>query len=210
MQEIIISLMDKFGYFGIMFLIAIENIFPPIPSEVILTFGGFVTTQSKLTVVGVIIFATIGSILGAVALYYIGKILNKERLEKIVASKLGRILCLKKQDIEKADKWFDKQGPKAVFFARFIPIVRSLISIPAGMSEMPFLKFLLLTSIGTAIWNIVLVSLGVAMGENWEIIANIIDKYAKVVLVLIVIVGIILVAWFYKGRLSKNKKEESN
>lgn len=144
MQEIIINLMNQFGYIGIFLLIAIENIFPPIPSEVILTFGGYMTTYSNLNVPLVILSATLGSLLGAIVLYAIGKILNKERLMKIVSGKVGKILHLKKEDIESADKWFDTKGEKCVFFCRFIPIVRSLISIPAGMSEMNIPKFLII------------------------------------------------------------------
>lgn len=198
MQELIISFMDQFGYLGIMFLIAVENIFPPIPSEVILCFGGFMTTYTKLTIIGVIIFSTIGSVLGAIILYFIGKILNKERLIKIVSGKIGKILHLKKKDIEKADEWFDSKGAKTVFFCRFIPIVRSLISIPAGMSEMPFTKFLLLTTLGTTIWNTVLTILGSIMGKNWTVIANIIDKYASIVLMLLIIGSFIGIIYFYK------------
>ena len=134
MQEMVLSIMEQFGYFGVFFLIAVENIFPPIPSEVILLFGGFMTTFTKLSVVGVIIAATLGSLLGAIVLYFIGKILNKERLKRIVSGKIGKVLRLKESDIDKADHWFDTKGNKTVFFCRFIPIVRSLISIPAGMS----------------------------------------------------------------------------
>jgi membrane protein DedA with SNARE-associated domain len=207
MQAIIISVMNKFGYLGIMLLIAIENIFPPIPSEVILTFGGFMTKQpnSSLTILGVIIFATIGSIVGALVLYYIGKILNKERLEKIVSGKIGKILRVKPKDIESADKWFDTKGNKTVFFCRFIPIVRSLISIPAGMSEMPMPKFLLYTTIGSAIWNTVLVIIGSIVGKNWEKVVEVIGKYSKVVLISLVVLFVIGIFIFYKNRKKEAK-----
>jgi len=207
MQAIIIGVMNKFGYLGILLLIAIENIFPPIPSEVILTFGGFMTKQpnSSLTILGVIIFATIGSIVGALVLYYIGKILNKERLEKIVSGKIGKILRIKAKDIESADKWFDTKGNKTVFFCRFIPIVRSLISIPAGMSEMKIPKFLLYTTIGSAIWNTVLVIIGSIVGKNWEKVVEVIDKYSKVVLILLVIIFVVGVFIFYKSRKKEAK-----
>lgn len=203
MQEIIISIMNQFGYLGIMLLIMIENVFPPIPSEIILCFGGFMTTSTKLTIVGVIISATIGSVLGAIILYFIGKILNKERLIKIVSGKVGKILRLKEKDIEMADKWFDTKGAKTVFICRFIPIVRSLISIPAGMSEMPFPKFLILTTLGTAIWNTVLTILGSIMGENWSKIVEIIDKYANITLIILIIVFVIGVTYFYYKRTKK-------
>lgn len=206
MQEIIISFMDQFGYLGIMLLVALENVFPPIPSEVILAFGGFMTTYTSLHVVGVIISATIGSVVGAIILYFIGKLLNKERLISIVSGKVGKILRLKPKDIEKADKWFDERGNVAVFFCRFVPIVRSLISIPAGMSDMPIRSFLLFTTIGTLIWNIVLVILGSKMGENWTKIVDFISEYASITLVVLVIGFIAFVAWFYFGRLHKKKK----
>lgn len=207
MQEIIISLMEEFGYLGILLLIMIENVFPPIPSEVILCFGGFMTTKTNLTIFGVVLASTVGSILGAIILYFIGKILNKERLIKIVSGKIGKVLRIKKKDIEMADKWFDTKGAKTVFFCRFIPIVRSLISIPAGMSEMPFTKFLILTTLGTTIWNTVLTVLGSIMGEKWHIVAEIIDKYASVVLILLIIVFIIGIVYFYKSRNKKSAKK---
>lgn len=207
MQALIISMMNKFGYFGILFLIAIENIFPPIPSEVILGFGGFMTTYTKLNIVGVIIFATVGSIVGAIALYLIGKILNRERLSKIVRGKIGKILFLKEDDIEKAYGWFDKKGYKTVFFCRFVPIVRSLISIPAGMSEMKMPKFLLYTTVGSLIWNTVLVVIGSVLGDNWEKLVLVMDEYSTIALILIIILFFVLVFMFYKNRLSKRKRK---
>ncbi len=197
--------MNQFGYIGIFLLIAIENIFPPIPSEVILTFGGYMTTYSNLNVPLVILSATLGSLLGAIVLYAIGKILNKERLIKIVSGKVGKILRLKKADIESADKWFDTKGEKCVFFCRFIPIVRSLISIPAGMSEMNIPKFLIYTTIGSLIWNSVLVIVGAIVGENWENIVNIFDTYSTLTLILLIIIFILFIVWFYKKRAKKQQ-----
>lgn len=197
MEEIILSIMNQFGYIGVLLLIAIENVFPPIPSEVILLFGGFMTTYTELNVIGMIIFSTLGSLIGAIVLYYIGKILNKERLKKIVSGKVGKILRLKNEDIEKADHWFDTKGNKTVFFCRFIPIVRSLISIPAGMSEMPMLKFLIYTTFGSLIWNTVLVVIGNRVGENWTSILDILDKYSHIVLVLLIIIAIVCIYLFY-------------
>ena len=168
MQAWIIEIMNQFGYLGIFLLIAIENIFPPIPSEVILLFGGFMSTYTNMHIVGIIIASTLGSLVGAYALYFIGKIFNKERLKKIVRGKIGKVLRLKEKDIDMADEWFDKKGNKTVFFCRFIPIVRSLISIPAGMSEMPLGKFTLYTVVGSLIWNTVLSIAGQTVGANWE------------------------------------------
>lgn len=207
MQELIISLMDQYGYVGIFFLIAIENIFPPIPSEVILTLGGFMTTYTEMSVAGVILFSTFGSLLGAIILYYIGKILNKDRLMRIVEGKIGRILRLKAKDIEKSVEWFDTKGNKTVFFCRFVPILRSLISIPAGISGMHQGKFLLYTTVGSIIWNTVLVFLGSVVGESWETIAAVIDQYAHITLIVLVLGAALFIFLFYRKRLSRNHTE---
>ena len=207
MQEIILSIMESYGYFGVFAMIAIENIFPPIPSEVILLFGGFMTTYTTLNIVIMIISATLGSLIGAIVLYYIGKIFNKERLKKIVSGKIGKVLRLKAKDIEKADEWIDNKGNKTVFFCRFVPIVRSLISIPAGMSEMPMLKFLIYTTLGSAIWNTVLISIGNKVGKNWESILEIFDKYSHLVAILLILLFIGFIIWFYGFR-KKNKRAE--
>lgn len=205
MQEFIISLMGQFGYFGVFFLIALENVFPPIPSEVILLFGGFMTTYTSLNIALMVVAATLGSLLGAIVLYYIGKILNKERLKKIVSGKVGKVLRLKEKDIDMADHWFDTKGNKTVFFCRFIPIVRSLISIPAGMSEMPMAKFLLYTTVGSAIWNTVLIIIGNRVGENWESILGVFDQYSHIVLILLILIFVLFIVWFYTKKQKKKK-----
>lgn len=205
MQEIIIALMDRFGYFGILLLIAVENIFPPIPSEVILTFGGFMTTYTSLNVAGVIVFSTIGSLVGATVLYGIGKIFNKDRLMKIVSGRIGKILRLKAQDIESAESWFEKRGNGAVFFCRFVPIVRSLISIPAGMSEMKLSPFLLYTAAGSFLWNTVLVVIGSIVGENWEKVVAKMDAYSNLTFIILVIIFISAAGGFLYNR--KRQKE---
>ena len=203
MEDMIIELMDQWGYFGVFFLIALENVFPPIPSEVILTFGGFMTTYTSLNIILVIVFATLGAVVGALILYFIGKLLNKDRLIKIVNGKVGKILRLKASDIEKADHWFDTKGQITVFFCRFIPIVRSLISIPAGMSEMPMKKFLFYTVSGTAIWNTVLVVLGSIMGDNWDNIVSFMDNYSHIALVILVLLFVLAVIYFYYKKAKK-------
>lgn len=210
MQDIIIEIMNQFGYIGIMLLIAIENVFPPIPSEVILTFGGFMTTHSSLTIIGVIIFSTIGSLIGALILYLVGRILKKERLMKLADGKLGKTLRFKREDIEKADDWFNKKGTKAVFFCRFIPIVRSLISIPAGINGMKIPKFIIYTTLGSAIWNAVLTVLGSVVGENWTKIVSIIDLYANITLIILIILFIIIMIIYYKKRVKKRDKTKNN
>lgn len=205
MQEIILSVMGKYGYVGVFLLIMIENVFPPIPSEVILLFGGFMTTYTKLSIFGMAVASTLGSLFGAIILYYIGKIFNKDRLKKIISGKLGKILRLKVSDIDNADNWFDNKGNKTVFFCRFIPLVRSLISIPAGMSEMPMFKFLLYTLFGSLIWNTVLIIVGSVVGENWTKIVGILDTYSHIVVIILFIIVVVGVYLFYKRRSNKKR-----
>lgn len=205
MENFIIGVMNSYGYLGIGLLILIENLFPPIPSELILTFGGFMTISSEMTIIGVIIISTIGSLLGAIILYYIGRILNKERLIKIVKSKYGKLLRIKSKDIESANEWFDSKGNKTVFFCRFVPVVRSLISIPAGMSEMSMPKFISYTLFGSLIWNALLVCIGAYAGNKREMILNIIDQTSHILLLILVIVVGLFVYKFYKSRLKKKK-----
>ncbi len=207
MESFIIETMNNFGYLGIGLLILIENLFPPIPSEIILTFGGFMTINTTMTLIGVIISSTIGSLLGAIALYYVGKLVNKERLKKLVTSKFGKLLRVKPKDIDSADKWFSTKGNKTVFFCRFIPVVRSLISIPAGISEMPMLKFIIYTTLGSAIWNTVLVCIGAFAGDKKDYILSLFDKASNIILVLLIISIVIFIIIFYKrtNKKSKNK-----
>jgi len=206
MEQFVISIMNQYGYFGIFFLIFVENIFPPIPSEVVLLFGGFMTTYSKLSVPFMVLFSTLGSVAGAIVLYYIGKILNKDRLKKIVAGKIGKVLRLKVNDIEKAVCWFDTKGNKTVFFCRFIPVVRSLISIPAGMSEMSMSKFLLYTFAGSSIWNTVLLLIGNRVGNNWKDILYIMNQYSHIILILLILALIIFLFYFCSFRSKKKKR----
>lgn len=200
MQNFIFMVLEKYSYFGVFFLIFIENIFPPIPSEVILLLSGFMTSYTSLNVMLMIIFSSFGSLFGAILLYYIGKILNKDRLKKIVRGKIGKVLFLKEKDIDKADAWFDNKGNKSVFFCRFVPIVRSLISIPAGMSEMPMVKFIVYTFCGSLIWNTVLIRLGHTLSDNWSIMLDILDKYKIIAIVIMLCIFIYVLYKFYKKR----------
>lgn len=201
MQNWIITIMNRFGYLGVAGLIGLENIFPPIPSEVILTFGGFMTTCTDLTFTGVVLASTVGSLIGAILLYGIGWILSYEKLCRILSGKTGKILHLYPEDIDKAVSWFDKKGNYTVFFCRFIPIVRSLISIPAGCAKMKMLPFLLLTTAGSFIWNTVLVYLGALAGQSWSKIAGYMDTYSTIVLIILIIAGLSALYFFVKSRI---------
>lgn len=198
-QAWITDFMEQFGYIGIFLMMALENIFPPIPSEVILPFGGFMTTYTSLTVPGVIVAATAGSIVGAIVLYGIGRLLSVERLERIV-DRWGGWLRVKPEDIAKANRTFHRYGVWAVFFGRMIPLVRSLISIPAGMAKMNIGLFVWLSVLGTLIWNAILISVGVALGQSWGKVSDVIGAYADVVYIIIAIVIVVAVVRFWKRR----------
>ncbi|GAJ26471.1 alkaline phosphatase [Liquorilactobacillus sucicola DSM 21376 = JCM 15457] len=202
--SVLIDVINQYGYFGIAFLIAIENIFPPIPSEVILAFTGFITLSSKLSIGGSIIAATIGAIIGAAVLYAVGRFLSVERLQKMLAGRLGKILRLKPADIEKAAAFFNRHGSAAVFFGRFVPVVRSLISIPAGMSGYPFGRFVAFSTAGALIWNTVLIFVGRLSGHAWPHIVALIETYGKMALLLLIIVALVCFFIWHKKKKSKN------
>lgn len=197
MENWITHFMEQYGYWGIFLIIALENIFPPIPSEIVLPFGGFMTTYSDLTIPGVIFAATCGSVVGAVILYCIGLLIDVERLEKII-DRWGHILKITKEDIHKADHWFDRYGIWTVLFCRIIPLVRSLISIPAGMSNMNFMLFFIFTTIGSLIWNIFLITVGAGLGEAWPVITEYINVYSKIIYVVIAVLAITAIAWYIR------------
>ncbi|WP_413377480.1 DedA family protein [Alkalihalobacillus sp. 1P02AB] len=184
MENWIISVMEQLGYIGIMVLIALENLFPPIPSEVILTFGGFMTTQSDMTLIAVIFFATIGSTLGAVILYSIGSLLGLKKMEELV-EKYGHIIRLTKIDLYRSYDWFDRYGPWTVFLCRLLPLIRSLISIPAGMAKMNLSLFILLSALGSLIWNTIIINIGAQVGESWDSVLVYMNAYSKIVYIII-------------------------
>ena len=186
MQELMIHIMDTYGYLGVCFLIAIENIFPPIPSEVILTFGGFMTTYTRMNVPGVVIFSTLGSTIGALVLYWVGLFLTPERLARFSKSKLFKWLGFDKEEVERSMRWFEQKGKKAILFGRCVPIIRSLVSVPAGMAQVPMPIFLFYTVIGSTVWNILLVSLGALLGASWDTVLVYLEQYAAVIRVLLV------------------------
>ncbi|HFQ5812908.1 TPA: DedA family protein [Listeria monocytogenes] len=207
METWITSIMADFGYIGIFILIMVENLFPPIPSEIILTFGGFMTTVTSLNVVMVIIVATLGSVVGAILLYKVASYFGKERLTKIVL-KYGRILRLKESDIERAENFFLKYGSWAVFLCRMIPLIRSLISIPAGMTKMKMSKFLILTTAGSLLWNTVLIGLGAMLGESWSEIVVFMDSFSTIIYSIIGILVVVGLGFFFRARFKKTLDEE--
>ncbi|MGN7408311.1 DedA family protein [Sporosarcina sp. SAFN-010] len=190
MEEWIMELLAEYGYYGVLALILVENLFPPIPSELILTFSGFLVASHSLSMGWMIAAATTGSVIGAMFLYGIGMFLDVPRLERLT-DRYGRWLRLKKKDIRRADAWFHKYGPWTVLICRMVPLVRSLISIPAGMSGMNFPLFIILTTLGSFVWNSVLIFMGVKLGANFESVIRYMDIYSNVVYILIGIGGVI-------------------
>lgn len=206
MQAFITTMVNSYGYLGILILILVENIFPPIPSEVILTFGGFMTTYTKMNLPGVILTATLGSTLGAVILYGVGKYLSAEKLKRLLYGKAGKVLHFKPENVDRAVEWFQERGNSSVLLCRCVPIVRSLISIPAGMTGMKFRPFLLLTVIGSTIWNILLVGMGAAAGASWERIAEITHTYKDATILVAFVLAIGGLLCIYRKRLTRKKK----
>lgn len=172
MDQFIVQAMNHYGYLAIMVFVVLENIFPFVPSELVLTFAGLMTTQSAMTVPGVILDATILSVVGSLGLYGIGRFISEDRLAALVDTRVGRFLGFKKDDIYKSSEWFQKKGKYSVLFCRCVPVLRCLISLPAGTSKMNLPVFIAFTFIGSLIWNLILVNLGAAAGNNWEAIVH--------------------------------------
>ena len=203
MEAYVIELLEKFSYGGMLFLIMLENVFPPIPSEVILTFGGFMLAHTKLSMTGMFLASVTGSVIGAAVLYFIGSKIPIDKLDHVLANKWVRKLGFKEGDIKKTLGWFDRHENLAVLLCRFVPVVRSLISIPAGMARMPFVRFLGYTALGSGIWNMIFLTVGKKAGDNWHEITEIFDRYSNMILA---VAAVILVIYF----LYKKKKTNKN
>jgi membrane protein DedA with SNARE-associated domain len=183
-----VSLMDVIGPVGAGIGIALENIFPPIPSEVILPVAGLTAARGSFTLVEALLWTTAGSIVGALLLYGLGRLLGAERLRKAA----HWIPLVKVDDVDKTIAWFERHGSKAVFFGRMLPIFRSLISIPAGVSKMPIWRFTLLTAAGSALWNTIFVLAGYFLGEQWHIV----EEYAGILQWVVIGAVALAVVWF--------------
>ena len=194
MAEWILGFMNSLGYPGIVLLMIAENLFPPLPSELILPAAGFAAAQGKLNLMGVVLAGALGSVLGTLPLYYLGRIVNEERLV-VWADRYGRWLTLRGKDIRKADDWFDHHGPKAVLFGRMIPGIRSLLSLPAGMSEMPLPSFLIYSAIGSGLWATLLAGAGYMLGNNYEVVEQYVGPIGTGVVALLVVSSVVWIVW---------------
>ncbi len=190
-SEWVLIIMEQFGLLGVTVMMFLENVFPPIPSELIMPAAGFAAAMGKMNLVLVIIAGTLGSVLGALPLYYLGTIFDEKRLFSL-AEKYGKYVLVKPSDVTNAQDWFHKYGKTVIFFGRMIPAIRSLISIPAGMARMPMLPFLVLTAIGSAIWTTILAYAGYILGANYEQVEAFIEPISKIVVIVVFCIGAVI------------------
>ena len=189
----IADLIQAFGALGVAFLMALENLFPPIPSELILPFAGFLVSRGELGFLPALIASTAGSLFGALILYALGRWGGRNLILRY-----GRFLRVKEADLDRAEGWFDKYDEWVVLFGRMVPGVRSVVSIPAGMLGTPFVRFVLLTTAGSAAWNALLLGAGWYLGDNWREIASIVGSASNIVLVLVAVALVSAAVWWWR------------
>jgi membrane protein DedA with SNARE-associated domain len=192
------DLMETLGAPGAGIAIALENLFPPLPSELFLPLAGFTASQGRMNLVAAILWTTAGSVAGALALYYLGALLGRDRIRAIAR----RVPLVKVSDVDRTEEWFARHGRATVFFGRMVPIFRSLISIPAGVERMPLPGFLLLTAAGSLIWNSALIIAGYLLGANYHLV----DQYVGIVSKVVIGLVAVAVGWFVVARLTRQKK----
>jgi membrane protein DedA with SNARE-associated domain len=188
--------MADLGAPGAGIAIALENLFPPLPSEVILPLAGFTAGQDKMSLFDAVLWTTLGSVIGALALYAVGALLGRNRVIYIAS----RLPLINVSDIEKTEAWFARHGKKTVFFGRMIPIFRSLISIPAGVERMPISIFTLLTLMGSLIWNTAFIMAGYLLGDNYEVVEQYMGIVSKAVLGVVLLAVVVFVTVRLKDR----------
>ena len=207
MTDWVIDVIDALGYLGVALLVALENVFPPIPSEIVLPFAGVVVRRGGATLPGMIVAATVGSLAGALLLYGIAAWIGPERLHNFIV-KYGKWFRITNADIERAERWFDRRAVVAVLIGRCVPLIRSLVSIPAGFRRMPLVPFLIYTVIGSLVWNTGLITAGYVLGEEdrWKTIEDVMG-YAQYLVVLAILAAI---AWFVWTRfISPSGREQA-
>ncbi len=189
-QEFILTV----GYAGIVASMAIENIFPPIPSEFILPFGGALSARGEMSFWGIVAAGTVGSVIGAIVLYAVGYIAREAGVRRLVA-RYGRYVFVSENDLDRASAWFERYGEPIILIGRLIPIIRSIISIPAGYTRMHKGRFLLLTAIGTLLWNLFLTYFGRVLGENWKEISEFTGPYQDATLIVFAVAIVFAIVW---------------
>ncbi len=196
-----IGLMETLGAPGAGAAVALENLFPPLPSEVILPLAGFAASKGEVSLVGALVWTTLGSLVGALVLYGAGAALGRERTRRLAE----RLPLVKVEDLDKAEAWFDRHGTKAVLIGRLIPVVRSMISVPAGVERMPLPLFATLTALGSAAWNGVLIAAGYQLGEQYHLVERYVGILQTVVLVAVA-AGLV---WFAVAKLRGRDRPHS-
>lgn len=196
-----VNLMETIGAPGAGLAIALENLFPPLPSEVILPLAGFTASRGNFSLAEAIIWTTLGSVVGALVLYAIGAWLGRDRMRRLVS----KVPLVDLEDVDRVEAWFDRHGYRAVFFGRMIPIFRSLISIPAGIERMAVGKFLLLTTAGSLIWNSIFVLAGFYLGENWSVV----EEYAGIFQRIVIIAVALFVIYFVVSKIRKHRQKRA-
>lgn len=204
LRHTIESVILTFGYPGITFLMLLENIFPPIPSEVVLPFTGSLVAAGKLNLVGVLLASTLGGVAGTSIFYYLGHRWGEPRTRKLV-TRYGRFIAVDEGELERTLHTFYHHKRSVIFFGRFLPAIRTLISLPAGISRMPLGQFLLYTTLGTFVWNALLIGAGVVLGNNWQSILSVVDRFETIFWILIVLV----LLYFGYTRLRKVRQRNS-
>ena len=205
------DVINQFGYFGVALLVIIENVFPPIPSEIVLPFAGFVAqqgagaAQSDTSVIGMMIAATIGSVVGALILYFVSAAIGPDRLRAFV-EKFGKWFGVKAADLVRAEAWFDRRSSLAVLVGRCVPLIRSIVSIPAGFRRMKLSSFVVLTALGSAVWNIALIGAGAVLKDQWDRVGDYVGVFQWVVILAIVVFAVrFLISLVKRRRISTTR-----
>ncbi len=197
-----VDLMDKLGGPGAALLVGIDNIFPPMPSELVLPLAGFSASQGTMSLFMALFWTTLGSVVGAVLTYWLGAWLGRDRVRALII----RAPLMKPSDFDRTERWFLKHGTKAVFFGRMVPLFRSLISLPAGVERMPMWQFLSLTTLGSLLWNSVFVVAGYLLGANWQVV----DEYAGILQKVVIAAVALAIVLFVVVRVRERRRSKSN
>ena len=200
MDTAFVAFMDQFGYLAVAALVFLECVFPPIPSEVIIPAAGALCLTTGMTLPGAALAATVGATVGAMLLYGVGRVLSRDRLEAFFESRPMRLLGFKGDDVARAVSWFDRKGQVTVLVCRCVPVVRSLVSIPAGTARMPIPRFLAYTFSGSLVWNVILCGLGYGAGSAWQRVSAQVSNFSHVVALVLAAALVLVAAWWVAKR----------
>ena len=192
------DVIERLGAIGVALLVILENVFPPIPSEIVLPFAGFVAQRGDGSVVVMIVAATVGAVVGALMLYYVAALIGPARLGVFIA-KFGRWFGVKPADLARAEQWFDRHAVAAVLLWRCVPLIRSVVSVPAGFRRMPLVPFIVCTALGSAVWNTALIGAGAALGNQWENV----EPYVAILQWLVLAAIALFLMWFVYGKIRR-------